>query len=116
MRSACAHSWRLLSRLPIDQVHIHKAAGGKLPLAMSEESLKSIEGPATRRRVQARMRLDVGQIYAPANLAGEVGFHAAAESLYTDCLVFEGSQRHGMPLSRFAADYEKFFNTLARPA
>jgi hypothetical protein len=36
--------------------------------------------------------------------------------LYTDAMVCEDSLRHDLPLSVVDVDYEKFFNTLARPA
>ena len=68
------------------QINLPKPAGGFRPITLLEESLKSIEGPVARRRVQARAKLGDQGIYSRCNLAGETGKLAACEVLYTDTL------------------------------
>eukprot|EP00972_Heterocapsa_arctica_P005835 861758-Heterocapsa_arctica.AAC.1 len=82
---------------------------------MLEESFKAVEGPVARRQVSARQSLPDGAVYSAANLASEAGRSAAHEVLYLDALVCEDSSRHGRPLCRVPADYEKFFNTIELP-
>ena len=94
------------------QVHLLKPSGGYRPLTMLEDSFKAIEGPVTRRKLDVRSRLSVGDVYSGANLAGESGRRAASEVLYLDVLVCEDSCVHNLPLARVPADYEKFYNTI----
>ena len=92
------------------QVNLPKPAGGFRPLTMLEESFKAVEGPVARRMVASRRGLPDGAVFSSANLASESGRSAAPEVLYLDALVCEDSVRHGRPLSRIPADYEKFFS------
>ena len=67
-----------------------------------------------RRKARIRLELGIGSVYSDTNLAGEMGQHAAQETLYLDILVCEDSIRHHMPMCRCPTDYEKFYNTFER--
>ena len=67
-----------------------------------------------RRKARIRLELGIGNVYSDTNLAGEMGQHAAQETLYLDILVCEDSIRHHMPMCRTPTDYKKFHNTFER--
>ena len=97
------------------QVNIPKPSTGFRPIGLLEESLKGIEGPVARRRVNSRSPSALGDVYSSANVAGERGRQAAIEVLYLDVLVCEDASHFRLPFCRIPTDYERFFNVIQLP-
>ena len=91
------------------QVNIPKPTARPRLLTMLEESFKAIEGLVCRRRPAARCN---APLYGSCNLAGDPGWRAASEVLFSDTLLCEDSVRHSRPMCCMPEYYDKFFNKI----
>ena len=96
------------------QVNLDKATGSAQPVAMLEELLKAVEGPLANMKNNETRKLQIGTVYPPRNISGELDQSAASEVLHTDALVCEDSTKHNMPLCRSPTVYKKYCDVTER--